>query len=819
MTMSDNIKLRTGLAILASAAMAALYARGGPGWMLGFILLVPWLLALDGVRTLAGAIASAWLMSIAFTAAAFAWFGVALGRYTQVGEVAGVALLLLAAPLFQPQFLAFALVRRLAARWHGRALCAVAACCGWVALEGLVPKLLGDSLGYGLYPSSLMRQAADLGGAAGLTLLLLLANEGVASALARRSEGLRAMARPLALAMLVPLSLAIYGQFVLSAYERQAAAPQLRVGLVQANLGDYERRRGEVGAYAVVRESLDRHFAMSHDAVVRQGAQALLWPETIYPTTFGRPKSEAGAAFDAEILATVNAAGVPLVFGTYERDEAGEYNAAAFVRPGSGLVGFYRKTLLFPFTEYLPDWLDVPQVRRLLPWAGNWQPGNGARVFPLRLADGREVPVLPLICLDDVDSALSLQGARMGAQAILSMSNDSWFSGGELGARLHHAAAAFRSIETRLPQFRATTDGFSAAIDARGEVLAGSARGAPALVIADLPVRQPVPTLMVLWGDWVGLAAAAFLLVLAAARLPLAWRGRGLQGGTEGAAGMPFPVRVAILPAPARLTAGVMRSIARAGLLGLCAAWLLNDSLRNNTLAQIRLFTVFFLVPEAIAWCLLQAFSARLAVEGGSLVLVRGAQRIELALSSVAAIEPWWLPLPGPGVSLKLASGQRWGYGLAVDNPFAFARAVADAGGPAFGPPAKTRSQVYAQARTALMRWKLDHPANKFILLPLMLAIPAFHLHQHIAYGSAFGELYGYGAGAYLSAFALWWAAWAIGVTLGAALLRAGIEAGTLLAVLLRPAQAINARRGLERLCHGLLYLGLPAWLLLRMMA
>ena len=52
-----------------------------------------------------------------------------------------------------------------------------------------------------------------------------------------------------------------------------------------------------------------------------------------------------------------------------------------------------------------------------------------------------------------------------------------------------------------------------------------------------------------------------------------------------------------------------------------------------------------------------------------------------------------------------------------------------------------------------------------------------------------------------------------------AAALRAAIEAGTLAAVLLRPGAAIDVRRWLERLGLAALYLGLPAWLLLRVLA
>ncbi len=808
-------RLRIVVGVLVSAALSGVYARGGAGWMLGFVMLVPWLRTLDARRTVKGTLLCAYAMTLAFTAAVFGWFGSAFGLYTQVGGGMGLALLLLGAPLFQPQFLVFALVRRATAQRHGPLMCALAGAAAWVASEWLVPKLLGDTLGYGLYPSRLLRQGADLGGGAGLTLLLLLTNEAIAHALARRTDGWRASIKPLALAVLLPALLAGYGLAVLSGSAAPAGKP-LRMGLIQANITDYEGQRAQKGAHAVVREVLDTHFAMSYDAVMRQRADAVLWSETAYPTTFGHPKSAAGAQFDREIVAIVNAAAVPFVFGTYDRDDAGEYNAAAFVQPGTGLLGFYRKTRLFPLTEYVPDWLDGALLRRVLPWTGSWRPGNGARVFPLRLADGREIPVLPLICLDDVDSRLAIDGARLGAQAILTMSNDSWFTAQRQGAELHQAVAAFRSIETRLPQFRVTTNGYSAVIDAQGSVLAGTGMGERALVVADLPVRQPARTLMVMWGDWVGLAASALLLMLAANALLPAWR-REAAPQPSATRELTWPVTLAVLPGAARFCAGLLRTCARGGLLGMCAALLLNDALRTNTLAQMRMFAALFLAPELAAWCVLRAFSATATIVDGTLVFSRGAQRIELALSDIGALQLWRLPIPGPGLALRLAAGQRWRYDLALANPIALTNALAAAGVVPVLPPTRARAYAYAQARLAMRRWKLDNPLTKFVLLPLALAMPAFHLHQHIAYGSALGEYYSFGLKAYLSAFALWWAAWSIGVALTAALLRAAIEAGTLVAALVRPGLALDIRQWLERVGRAALYLGLPAWLLLNL--
>jgi apolipoprotein N-acyltransferase len=469
---------------------------------------------------------------------------------------------------------------------------------------------------------------------------------------------------------------------------------------------------------------------------------------------------------------------------------------------------------LFPLTEVVPAWLDGPAFRRWFPWTGSWRPGSGARVFPLRLVDGREIPVLPLICLDDVDAQLAIDGARLGAQAILTMSNDAWFTEHPQGAALHQAVAAFRSIETRLPQFRVTTNGYSAVIDATGGVIASSRMGERTLVIGDVAVREPPRTLMVAWGDWVGRAAAVLLVAFAVlgrrgaadpSRQPAA------EATTQAAA---LPADVVVLPDAARIVAGLLRVLARGSLLGMAAAVVLGEgALQANTLAQIRGFSVLFLVPEAAAWCVLRAFAARVSLVDGALVFARGARRLTLALRDVAAAEPWRVPIPGPGVTLRLASGERWRYGLALADPTGLARALS---------LPLTQSVLtgrYAATTLPLRRGRLARPLAKFVLLPLALAVPAFRLHQHIAYGGSFGEYETFGLRAYLTTFALWWVAWAIGVMLCAAALRVAIEAGTLAQVVLRPTQAVATRRWLERLGLAALYLGLPAWLLVRVLA
>ncbi|MFD0738464.1 apolipoprotein N-acyltransferase [Lysobacter koreensis] len=803
--------------LFASILLLAVYARVPPAWVLGFVALVPWLLALDAARSVRGAVVHGVLMSVAFVVAVFGWFGAAIGAYTGVGALPATAVLVLLAPLLQPQLVAFALVRHIVGRRQGPLLRAVAAACAWVACERLAPKLLGDTLGHGLFPSVALRQVADLGGAAGLTWLLLLVNEAVTVAIERRAGGMRAWLRPLALGAAIVAGMAAYGLARLATLQAPPAdgVPTLRIAMVQASITDYERRRREQGAYAVVRHVLDTHYALSWSAIRDHGADVLLWSETVYPTTFGSPRSTDGAALDREIQGFVDAAGVPLVFGTYDVDADGEYNAATFLEPGRGRLGSYRKTHPFPLTEYVPRWLDGPWLRRVLPWAGSWRPGDGARVLPLRSADGREVNVLPLICLDDVRPGLAIDGARLGAQAIVGMSNDSWFTGYPLGARLHLAVAAFRSIETRLPQVRVTTNGLSAIIDDTGEVLASTAMGQQAVLTAFVSAQDPPMTLMVRWGDWVGRAAALLLLWLAALALLRALRGRAVQV-TEA----PLTLEVAVLSPAWRAIAAALRLGAAAGL-----GWLALDMARRvgwqvQSLSQLWWFAGAVVAPAVAAWAIVRACKAQARIENAVLVLDQRGRRIEIPLASISALRPCRLPLPGSGVDLELASGRRWTHGLALSRPQALQRMLTAAGAPVpFASRVDTALAEHAQSRAAARCPRVDGALAKFVLFPLLPALVAFRLHQVIAFGGTFGEYYTYGPAAWFSGLLIWWASWSIGLMLFAAALRIAIEIVAALVLALQPRHAAAVRDALEWLGRLAFYIGVPAWLVLRLLS
>jgi apolipoprotein N-acyltransferase len=553
--MSLRPRLLACAAVAASACAFALYARVEYPWLvLGWIALVPWLALVDRTRSTRAALGAGLLMCEGFVLAVFGWFAAAIQNYTGASWPMAMLVLLLLAPLLQPQFIAFAAARHLVQRHAGGFWrVALIGACVYVGTEWASPKLFGDTLGHGLYASALMRQAADLAGAHGLTFVLIVANEcalRVIHALVGRSEitpapsdhhrakkldppqisrpGFRTRIRralpPAGCVAALVVGLLAYGAVRIDELRSDGSPRNLvTAGLVQADISHYGRLASQLGTFDAVRMILNTHFALSEEAMHRGDLDLLVWPETVYPTTFGSPKSEEGAAFDREIGAFVESAGVPLVFGAYDIDGGEEFNAAVFMEPAAdGQVAFqtYRKESLFPLTERVPWLMQSDLVRRWLPWLGAWKPGRGPRVLPLKLRNGRVLRIAPLICYDAVDPSHTIDAVRHGADFIVTLSNDSWFAAGA-GPRLHLVVSAFRSIETRRPQLRATNTGISAVITATGDLLGTIGVDKRAILVEAVTPAHGATTLMLAWGDWFGptaLISGAVLLALSLAK-------------------------------------------------------------------------------------------------------------------------------------------------------------------------------------------------------------------------------------------------------------------------------------------------------------
>lgn len=515
------------LGVAASTVMFWLYSRVELPWMwLGWVGLVPWLWVLDRARSWRAALGAGIAFSVSFSLGVFGWFSGAVQGYS--GAPAWVCWLVLAAlfPVLQPQFITFALARYLARRAPGveqgglafwRA--ALTGALVYVGTEWLCPKLFADTLGYGLHASVYLRQGADLAGAHGLTLVMVVANECALAALkaVRREGGLRRAWVPAGAFVALVLGLFGYGYLryqQVSARVEQGAS--VSVGVVQANITNYARLAAQAGTFEAVHTILDTHYSMS-DALMRDSKpDVIIWPETVYPTTFGSPKSEDGAELDNELAGWVAQRQVPLIFGAYDLDQEREFNAAMFLGPGrDGRPEFtaYRKTMLFPLTEWVPPSIDSKWLREQLPWLGTWQRGPGPQAVAFRLRDGRPITIAPLICYEAIFAGYVAEEVRKGADLIVTLSNDSWFSRTP-APRLHLTLAAFRSIETRRPQVRVTNSGISAFISPTGDIVTEIPDDSRDSRTVTVPPVQHVGTLVVAWGDWLGPTALVLGIVM-----------------------------------------------------------------------------------------------------------------------------------------------------------------------------------------------------------------------------------------------------------------------------------------------------------------
>ncbi len=279
-------------------------------------------------------------------------------------------------------------------------------------------------------------------------------------------------------------------------------------------------------------------------------------------------------------------------------------------------------------------------------------------------------------------------------------------------------------------------------------------------------------------------------------------------------------VEVVAFPPAWRAAAALLRIVARGSLLFTLGLFLFSDYPPNNPFRQMRLFGGFFLAPELAAWFLARAFAAKMRIADGTLVLEQHERVTEIPASAIAALEPWWLPAPRPGLWLRLRSGRRFSLGLAIADPATLCETLATQGADAdlrrgIGHPVVR----YVQARIAHPANWLENPLVKFGVYSLVPTIPAFRLHQFITYGGTFGEYYTFGLKAWLTGFALWWVSWGLGMLVLAAGIRAVIEPVAFAVAAFAPAWAATSRQVLEIAQRLLFYVGVPTWILLRFLA
>jgi hypothetical protein len=220
--------------------------------------------------------------------------------------------------------------------------------------------------------------------------------------------------------------------------------------------------------------------------------------------------------------------------------------------------------------------------------------------------------------------------------------------------------------------------------------------------------------------------------------------------------------------------------------------------------------------PLLAAALLRRFFEANVELSPGLVLLTLRRERFEIPLASVTAVRPLRLPLPGPGVAFKMVSGGLFRYRLLLSDPSALLSTLGGAlpsAKSALGHPAVAYAVAKARSSRRLSFWVV-----KFGIVPLIIGVILFRLHQYIVFGGPFGQYHMFGLGSYLGAFAAAWAG-----TLGGLLLYAGIwrfvtEIPAYLLTWMIPSRALAIRRAVEIVCQAAYFVLAPAYVAFRLL-
>lgn len=458
------------LAAIATGSAMWISAPDIDVWWLGFIGWVPLLWAMHD-RPPKHAFFYGWVAGFVAVFVGFFWMTELMTRFAGFGraEAVGVAALFalgLGLLWALSSWITSALQQR---SGYSTLLIYPAA---WAACEVLLAQVsifpVHMALSWAWQP--LWIQTAEIGGAVTVSFVMVAINAAIwecIRSVAESDKPLREGVRPnkLAVVSLAAFLLGVpaYGWIRIEQVEAEMArAPSLRVGVVQGNFG--------IETYATpgMKPLLLRELQRVTGRLETDGAQIVLWGETAYP--YGRFTRQHESDLDVEDRRRIQRGfEVPVIVGLVTRDGTGENPYAwntAWVLHSDGRWGDrYDKNYPLMFGEAAPPGIDPEWYLDKIPSASHLNRGEGPGVLE---AVGYRFG--PLICYEDILSDFTRETANLGVNALVNLTNDSWF-GKTREQSEHLGLAVFRAVEHRKPLLRSVNAGISAYVDPVGRVV------------------------------------------------------------------------------------------------------------------------------------------------------------------------------------------------------------------------------------------------------------------------------------------------------------------------------------------------------------
>lgn len=275
----------------------------------------------------------------------------------------------------------------------------------------------------------------------------------------------------------------------------QRLKPEHKALLVQGATDPFGRNVGESDDFTVYNRLTSS--ATAKDTVL-EGLDLIIWPEgALLDPIIG---TEAGQQ-QRDILMQ-SSQSVPIITGgsgPSEEANRASYNSVYSIVDAS-ILDRFDKMILVPFGEVFPlynqlSWIYNPIFRAfgLPPQAGR---SYGQDVHALKTPLGK---VAAYICYESVIPKIPRDMVKEGAQVLINISNDAWFSHGN-GAAQHFAMGSMRAIESRRYLLRVGNDGITALVNPLGQAKPRLERGVSDSLAVEFAMLEQ-ETLYVRYGD------------------------------------------------------------------------------------------------------------------------------------------------------------------------------------------------------------------------------------------------------------------------------------------------------------------------------
>lgn len=408
--------------------------------------------------------------------------------------------------------------------WHSSVknlLVAIFAAASWVSLEwirGLLFTGFGwNSLGVAFHRVIPLIQIIDLTGLSGLSFLAILTSCITALGFQRfylkvfvsqkqlKSTATLERIKPLQIFPRSPLDILVTLFLVVGVMSyglREMLTPlppqeQILTAAMQGNIPQNHKwdRAFEASIMDTYRRYSEKAMTLHPDLII--------WPEaaTPQPLLLHLPTFE-------QIYLLAQKSGSDFLIGSlhYEEHPQKDYNAAILITDKGNTSDYYAKTHLVPFGEYIPCRKSFP----LFQWIvgdrvlGDFDAGPGPKLLALST---KPIKIGPLLCFEDTLGDLVRRFAGLGAQALITLTNDGWF-GQTAASRQHVVNALFRCAETKLPMLRVANNGVTCLIDRFGRITETLQTPDGNIFIEGVLAshwnvpKNPKPTFYTRHGDW-----------------------------------------------------------------------------------------------------------------------------------------------------------------------------------------------------------------------------------------------------------------------------------------------------------------------------